>query len=43
MFLECDMHSCPLDIDLEEIWTYDSASMTHDFMMHLMWRVHLCD
>jgi hypothetical protein len=32
MFLECDMSSSPRDIDLEEIWTYDSAPMTHDFI-----------
>jgi hypothetical protein len=32
VFLECDMSSSPRDIDLEEIWTYDSAPMTHDFI-----------
>jgi hypothetical protein len=32
LFLECDMSSSPRDIDLEEIWTYDSAPMTHDFI-----------
>jgi hypothetical protein len=32
IFLECDMSSSPRDIDLEEIWTYDSAPMTHDFI-----------
>jgi hypothetical protein len=26
------MSSSPRDIDLEEIWTYDSAPMTHDFI-----------
>jgi hypothetical protein len=32
VFLECDMSSSPRDIDLEEIRTYDSAPMTHDFI-----------
>jgi hypothetical protein len=32
MFLECDMSSSSWDIDLEEIRTYDSATMTHDFI-----------
>jgi hypothetical protein len=30
--LECDTSYSPRDIDLEEIWTYDSAPMTHDFI-----------
>jgi hypothetical protein len=32
VFLECDMSSNPRDIDLEDIRTYDSALMTHDFI-----------
>jgi hypothetical protein len=32
VLLECDMSSSPRDIDLEEIQTYDSAPMTHDFI-----------
>jgi hypothetical protein len=31
VFLECDMSSSLRDIDLEEIQTYDSISITHDF------------
>jgi hypothetical protein len=45
VFLECDMRSSPRNIDFEEIRTYDSTPMTHDFIlrqqMHLMWRLHL--
>jgi hypothetical protein len=32
VFLECDISSSPRDIDLEEIRTYDSAPMTHNFI-----------
>jgi hypothetical protein len=31
VFLECDMSSSPRDINLEEIRTYDSTPITHDF------------
>jgi hypothetical protein len=32
VFLECDMTSSPHNIDLEEIWTYDSTPITHNFI-----------
>jgi hypothetical protein len=32
MFLECDMSSSLWDIDLKEIWTYDTTPITHDFI-----------
>jgi hypothetical protein len=32
VFLECDMSSSLRDIDLEEIQTYESMSMTHNFI-----------
>jgi hypothetical protein len=32
MFLKCDMSSSPQDIDLQEIWTYNTPPMTHDFI-----------
>jgi hypothetical protein len=33
VFLECDMSSSLWDIDLEEIQTYNSTPMTHDFIL----------
>jgi hypothetical protein len=33
VFLECDMSSSSRDIDLEEIRTYDSTPITHDFTL----------
>jgi hypothetical protein len=32
VLLECDVSSSPREIDLEKIRTYDSPTMTHDFI-----------
>jgi hypothetical protein len=41
VFLECDMRSSPRDIDLEEIRTYDSTPMTHDFIPTTTYAPHV--
>jgi hypothetical protein len=41
VFLKCDMSSSPWDIDLEEIQTYDSTPITHDFIPTTTYAPHV--